>query len=436
MAILARWRERLKADPFLRDSVLLWFSAQFGNAANLLFQLAMFRRLPVAEYGALMAVTGATLSAALPLESLRAAVARQIAAAAADGADVARLRRILARWTLGPTVAAAAIVVLGWAGADALAARWTLADRSLVPIGAAALAASLFPALLGGTLQGLRRFGWYAAIGPAFGFGRLAAASLLVFALSATAAPAAAGHALGIAGAALVGAFGVRAALGRPHAGSATASNASADAGYFLRGLPPLLAFGVLLNADTPLAKFGLNPDIAGAFARAATIARTIIFLPMPIAMAVFPRIAARVESAAERRWLERRAAIWTGAMGLGAAAGVCALAGPLWSFFAGRAPTSEETNLVRVLALAMAPLAGVWLQLNVLLAKGRWRAALWLLPLAAAYAAIALRPGATPGRIALALGFCAWASWPALALAGAAGSGCRCEGKTRGKRP
>jgi len=410
MELIRRGWRRLRDDALLRHSVLLLAAAQVVNAANVAFQWALMRGLPAAEYGATMAVLGAAMALAVPLEALRAAVGRQVARMAAAGAGAPALRRAVARWLRALAAVAAALMGLS-AFARPLASALSLDPVALVPLGAFALAMSLLLPPYLGALQGVESFGRMTVAGLTHSVGRLAIGTALVFGVSATAAAAVAGQALGCAIAAAVGYAAWRSAAARFEGRGAAASadpGARADEGYFFRALVVLAAFGALLNADVPLAKRYFSAEVAGAFARAATIARAVVFLPMPIAIAVFPKIVARAADDAERRALERRAALMTAALIAAATAGAWFFGGWLWRVFVGRDPTLGELRRIRELALAMAPLGGIYLQVNVLLARGAWRRGLWLVPAALGYALAVARRHEDPSDIARALGIAA----------------------------
>ncbi len=418
MERIVRIGQRLRNDALLRHSLLLLAAAQVVNAANLLFQWGMMRGLPEAEYGAMMTVLSAALALAVPLEALRAAVGRQVARMAAAGAGARALRRAVSRWMRGLLAAAGALLAIS-AFARPLASALSLDDVTLVPLAALTLALSLLLPLYLGALQGVEAFGWMTAAGLTYSVARLALGAALVYGVTATAVVAVAGQALGGLLAAAVGCLAWRTAAARfADRGEAAASPVErADSGYFLRALVVLALFGALMNADVPLAKLFFAPAAAGAFARAGTIARAVVFLPMPIAIAVFPKIVARARDPSVRRALEVRAWLLTAALIGGATAGAWFLGGWLWRLFVGYGPTPGELRTIRMLALAMAPLGGIYLQVNVLLARGAWRRGLWMAPAVLGYLLAVRWRHAAPDDIALALGLASAAALAALTL-------------------
>lgn len=418
MPPISRIWQRLRDDALLRHSLLLLVASQAVNAANLFYQWLMIRALPPAEYGALMAVLGLILSVAVPLEALRAAVARQVARLAADGAGAAALRGAVARWLRGLAVAALIALIPAFAS-ERLADAFGFQTPRLVVAALAALASTLFTPALHGALQGVEAFGRLSMAGILYAAARIFLGLALVMGWSATALAATAGNIMASALAAFAALLWWRSATSRRVGTPAMAAGAAAraEAVFFAKALIVLAAFGGLMNADVPMAKLYFAPETAGVFARAATIARAVVFLPMPIAIAVFPKIVARARDAMARRQLERRAWLFTAALIAAATAGAWLISGPLWQFFVGNPPAAEELRLTRQLLLAMAPLGAIYLQVNLLLARGEWRRGLWLAPVFFGYALAVWLWHSTPAAIAAALGCSALAGLLGLAI-------------------
>jgi O-antigen/teichoic acid export membrane protein len=156
---------------------------------------------------------------------------------------------------------------------------------------------------------------------------------------------------------------------------------------YFIQSLIILTAYGILMNADILLVKHYFDPVQAGLFARAGTIARTVIFVPMPIAMAMFPKVASAgiVE---QRDWKTLGLAVLFVAVLVLGAAVACSLLPwlPLWILYGDRHPTAEMSGLVSAMVWAMLPLGLAYLLMNFELAQHRFRAAYWVVLCASGY--------------------------------------------------
>ena len=143
------------------------------------------------------------------------------------------------------------------------------------------------------------------------------------------------------------------------------------------------------MNLDATLAKHYFDAETAGLFAKAATIARTAVFLPVPVATVLFPKVTSAGEMTEESWRLLRRALGFAGLLICGAA-GACAVLPQLpWTILYGAwAPehAAEAAALTRAMALAAAPLAVAYLLLNFQMAQRRFRAAAALVPCGLAY--------------------------------------------------
>ncbi len=354
-----------------RHSLLLLAATQVGNLSALLYQVFLMRSLPPVEFGVAAAMFGAIVIGVIPLDALRTAVAHYAARYCQAGSP-GRVRGLVAGW--GAVMAVAALGVLGAAavGRSGLAAFFQLESSEVIVVAAAVLAGSLFMPLFAGALQGTQAFGWLAISGQSWGVFRLLAGMALVWGVQATAGMALLGQGAGVLGCLALGALGLSLVLrGKPQPPTASLVG---GASYFAKSLLVLAGYAVLANADICMVKHYFSPEDSGAFARAATIGRGIVFLAMPVAMVLFPKVvSAGAVSAADRRLLLRALGF---AAGLVAAASVAAvvLAGWIWHAFVGRTPTAEELGLLRSVLGAMCPLGLVYMMLNFELAQRRFR--------------------------------------------------------------
>lgn len=127
-----------------------------------------------------------------------------------------------------------------------------------------------------------------------------------------------------------------------------------------------------LAGVDVVIARGRLAELDAGYFAAAATLAKTVLFLPGLITMFVLPHAGNLWNDAARRRVLAKRALVVTVLISLGATLALYFLGSLMISFAFG--PTYvEAVKFVAPLALSYVPLAlvGVVLQFNF--TSGRW---------------------------------------------------------------
>ncbi len=365
-------RRGASAD-LLRHSLLLVGASQIGNVLNAGFHALMGRRLPADEYGILYAMVGLTALLGLPLAAIHNAVTYYTAQACQEGRgeDVGP---ILRRWAVRMGGVGAAVLVAGLAASGPLARFYQLED--LEPLRAALVVAALMmvlPVASGGLLgQGrMLAFSGYQVAWPAL---RLAGGAALIALGTARATAGLWGHAAALvvtgAGAVVVLARPARAASGGTRGDTARPDR------YLVGSLAILLGFGLLANADAALVKRYFEPALAGQFAMAATIARIVVFLPQPIATALFPRVVAVGRAQAHHWPALRQALLYVSALTLVAVIGCSLLPGlPLRVLYGIRDPSPDLVRLVRVVAWAMSPLAPVFLLVHFELAQARYSA-------------------------------------------------------------
>jgi hypothetical protein len=112
-----------------------------------------------------------------------------------------------------------------------------------------------------------------------------------------------------------------------------------------------------------------------------------MIFLTMPIAMAMFPKVAS-VGTTDAHNWRTLISAILYVVVILVAAAFICSLFAwvPLRIIYNDRTPTPEMIRLVRWVVCAMSPMGLTYLLMNFQMAQRRFKPAYFLLVCAAGY--------------------------------------------------
>lgn len=199
--------------------------------------------------------------------------------------------RLLVRRGLKLTLPIALGVFLLWS----LAAPWFRAElkapsvAALILVGGCAFI-NLFNPILGGALQGGRRFGWGAVSGLGSAASRLVFSAVLAafgFGITWLLGAVAAGSAVGV----LLAWWPLRRAWQGEASDEGTAlPPARTIQGYFWSVLVAQIALFLLVNADLILMVRFLADDELAAYGRAAMLARIVFFLPMPLAAAMFPR--------------------------------------------------------------------------------------------------------------------------------------------------
>ena len=411
----------VERDHLLSHTFVLLVGAQVGNVSNLLFQLAMVRMLSGADYGVLAAMLGALMGLCTPFSALSGTAthfaARYMKAGRPD--RVALFLRRIMEALLVPVVVMALIFV---GGRHELIGYFQLEDPW--PFYVAALIALAIPhgMVPGGILTGMQAFGWGTTIGNGIGVVRLGLGVLVVWAGCGAVGALAAHGISGFAG--LVAAVWVCRRLLRasrqgcadpmsPEAGRPVEVSMREASTYLAGYMTSFAGYAVLSNADLVLVKHFFEPAQAGAFAKAALVARIVFFLPQPVAVALFPKVVSEGDASYASGRTLIKAFFLTGLI-VAVAGGFCLLfPGFMLRLLAGEADPAM-IPVVRGMVLALAPLPLVSAILSHEVAQRRFIVALPMAICAAGYVAAAEWRHETPMQIVWALGI---ASISALAV-------------------
>ena len=385
-------------DGLIRHSFLLLAANYVPSMANMLFQMLVGRMLAdKAEYGALATMLGIAVIASIPLEALRVAVAHFSAIMVQEGRREeiwGAVRRISLRFL----VPAALFAACSLAFAGRFAAFFNLSSSLPVVLIGFVVAGSLFIPIMAGALQGIQAFVWMSIGIHSFAVIRLLAGAVIMCFLSATAVGGLAGHLLGIVFAIAIGFGGLRWVLGPSNRCAARVPGFRL---YLIRSLFMLVFFAFLMNADILIIKHYFAGEMAGGYARVATIARIIVFMPMPVAVALFPKVVSEGGSDSGNSSLLFKAMSLTALIIAAVGAGCCVVPQiPLGILFKDWAPAPETVLMLRQVTCAMSPLGLVYLLVNYELAQKRFATAWVLGPCAAMYLLGGFLWHAQPGHV------------------------------------
>ena len=380
---------------FFRHGALLMAGTLLGSLFNAAFHVVAGRSLPGKEYAALVAMLGIILALGQPMLAVQNTVAHYISRLVALGRS-AEVFPFFAKaapaWllVLPPVFAALAALAHPW-----LSMVWPV-PVSLHCLVAALIPLTLWMSLFSGLWQGLQDFPRLAFIPQLWGVVRFFLTVAAVFLGFRTALWPLSAQ---LAGVLLVMAFGFAYLAARRPADPAPLRPCpgAPPLAYLLKAVLALAAFGVLMNFDTSLA-LRFHPDRAGLFAKAATIARTAVFLPVPLAAALFPKVSSDGDAPPDTRRLLLRALAAATVVLACVLAACLLLPGLPWFILYGRCPEADlpaARALVRAMSLAMTPLAFAYLLLNFEISQSRFLRPLLLLPLALLY--VTLPPRIAP---------------------------------------
>lgn len=367
--------ELLKSrDGLLRNSIVLFVTSLIANICTLLFQVVTGRQLPVEQYGVLASMMSIFLIAATPLDALRTAMAHFATRSMRNG-DPGAILWIVKAWSRRMIILALLLLAGGYLLRHQAQAFFQLKSGAPFVFVCALVAVTFFLPLISGAFQGMQNFYWMSVSMHTWAVVRLGLVLVFV-AFSPTALAGLSSHMLATLITMAFGFWGLHLLVhDRP-----TRQPASGIGGFFVRSIFMLGGYAVLMNADLIFVKHFFSPEDAGIFARAAIIGRSVIFLPMPIALAMFPMVISSGSSTRESRITLLKALAMVGIL-VGSAVAVVIAAPwlPVWIIYGIREPDAELTRLLVMLVCAMVPLAFTFLLMNYEMAQHRFRCS-WLL--------------------------------------------------------
>jgi O-antigen/teichoic acid export membrane protein len=398
---------------FFRQSGWLMIANVAGGVLMWAVHL-LSKKIPEAEYG----VFGTLLAVIMvvPALPLQLVFAQQTAQALATHRERELAGMIRWMW-LGTTVlwlvvAAVALLLQGW-----IVEQWKLGSAIGLYAVLPALLLSLWMPMFGGVLQGAQNFLWLGWSMILNAIGRSLIAALLVLFVVGNAVSLMAGVVAGMLFAGLI-AIWQTAPFWRGPA-------APFDWRSLLRQVLPLMigftAFQFLFTADTMFVKAYFPKDETAFYVSAGTLSRALMWLVMPLATVMFPRL---VHSAAK----DEKSNLMGLVLGGTAVLAVCGALG-LWllgpwvvKFVFKPSYVEVATRVLPWYAFAMVPIALTNVLLNDLLARGVYRVVWPLVALVIGYAFALTRFHGTLitvlqtlGLFGLAaLGLCALFSWQA----------------------
>ena len=364
---------------FFRQSGWLMI-ANIGGGVLMWAVHLLNKAIPASEYGNFgffLAIV--MLLPAIPLQMI---LTQQTAKALAIGrqGELAGVVRAFAAgafllWLIG------AVVVLLFH--QQIIEHWRMSNPAGVWITLPVVLVSLWLPMIWGVLQGQQNFLWLGWSMLANAIGRCSVAVVAVLLLHAYAAGMMTGVLIGVFVSALIGIWQTR--------GIWFAKAEPFDARGLLRQVIPLLlaflGFQILFTVDTIFVKSYFTQDEAGFYVSAGTLSRALMWLVLPLASVMFPRL---VHSAArsEKSNLMGIVLIGTGILAVVGALGL-SLVGPWVVRFIYKPEfVKVASSILPWYAFAMVPLALANVLLNNLLARpdSKWGLAFSVFLLAVAY--------------------------------------------------
>lgn len=382
-------------DPLLQHSLWLIAATGVGHIGNYVYHVICGRMMPEDEYGLMMALFGGVNLLLIPMAAVGVAFTRAVRLS-----SEANLGRWMLRWA--GRLGFGSLILLGVAVlVSPLFKEQELSGRAAPLILAVSIPAlNLFLVLTGSGLQGMQSFRDLSLRGSIlFTVRALCVGACLSLGFRA-AGWAILAHLLGMVMALLFSLWALkRAGWSLQSAGASFPKLEGLDFGA---ALPVLVSFAVLMSADVVLVRSWLAED-SGAYAQAATLGRMILWLPLPIAQAMFPKVVRETETTSEHRRTALKAVLYTLILVIPAFV-ACWLGADLALRIVFGASTPEQVTWLRSLAIAMLPLAPLHVWIHYELARGKLIRLLPIVAGAVLYVILAASRHSTPEQIIQAL--------------------------------
>jgi O-antigen/teichoic acid export membrane protein len=362
---------------FFRQSGWLMI-ANVGGGVMMWAVHLLNKKIPPAEYG----IFGVLLAVAMfvPNMPLQMVFAQQTAQALATGRkrELAGMIRLAWLGTFGLFLLLALATFI-WQ--QDILAGWQINNPADLWITVLIVLFSLWLPMFWGVLQGQQNFLWFGWTYIFNGLGRLGIASFLVLVLGAYAGGMMLGVLLGLVAAVGVAVWQTR-RLWWLHA-------QPFDWRSLLKQIGPLMlgfaAVQFLFTADTMFVKVYFSGDDAAFYVSAGTLSRALMWLVVPLATVMFPKIVHSV-ARSEKSSLLGLVLFGTAILAAGGAAGLTILGPWVIKLIYSKDYVSVAASVLPWYAWAMVPLSLAFALVNNLLARSQFRIVPVLLVLAVAY--------------------------------------------------
>ena len=374
------------------------------------------KKIPESEYsifGTMLMVT-----ACMPIMPLQMVFAQQTAGALATGRErqLAGMIRLGWLWTF-ILWAVAALAVVAFQGS--IMARWELTNSMVLWVTLATVLMNLWMPLFSGVLQGRQDFFWLGWASIFGGVGRVVVAVVMVLAFHSGATGMMLGAGIGLAAWSCV-------AMWRSRDLWSVKTERFDGRALFKQVAPLVLGFGAcqfLFTSDTMFAKAFFSGDDMASYVAAGTLSRALLWLVLPLAAVMFPKIV-HATAKSEKSSLLGIVLLGTAALAVCCVAGLC-LVGPfVVKLVFTPQYVAATTALLPWYAGAMIPLALANVLVNDLMARSRFKVVLPMVVLVVAYGfTLPAMLHKFPGHMEVALqtlgafnllllGICAWFTW------------------------
>ncbi|MGO9199338.1 MAG: lipopolysaccharide biosynthesis protein [Limisphaerales bacterium] len=397
---------------FFRQSGWLMLANVVGGALTWAVH-PLSRKIGPEEYGLFVTFLGLVMFL-VPPGPLQLVMAQQTAKALATDkqGELAGMTRMVWLATFLLWLVGAAVVFIRQ---DYFLALWKVSNPAGLWLTALVVLFSLWVPLFQGILQGQQNFLWFGWSIVSNSIGRLAVAALAVLAFGGLAAGMMTGVLVGMIAAVLISIWQTRSLWGAPAQ--------SFDWRSFLRQIIPLMIGSWLcqffFTADIMFVRAYFPEDQAGFYGSAGTLSRALMWLVLPLATVMFPRLV-HSSAKAEKTNILGLVLAGTAILSIVGAVAVSLLGPIIVQIVNGRQYVAVASSLLPWYAAAMVPLSLAFVLISALFARSCFRVVPWLLALSVAYVLALWHFHASLVMVLKVLGLanllflalCAWFNW------------------------
>ncbi len=336
------------------------------------------KKISESEYS--IFVTMLMVTVFIPTMPLQMVFAQQTASAMATNRE-RQLALMIRRGWLLTTVLWGIVALIVLALQNRIMQRWELTSAATLWVTLAALLMNVWMPLFSGVLQGRQDFFWLGWASIISGISRVALAVLIVLAFHGGATGMIFGTFVGLGAWAAIAIWRSRDLwLAKPE---------PFDGGSLLKQVLPLfLAFGAcqfLFTTDMMFTKAFFSGDEMASYGAAGTMSRGLLWLVLPLASVMFPKIV-HASAKSEKSNLLGIVLLGTAVLAICGAAGLCIVGPFVVKLVYTPAYVAETMKLLPWYACAIIPLALANVLVNDLMARGRFKIVPMLVAVVVAY--------------------------------------------------
>jgi GT2 family glycosyltransferase/O-antigen/teichoic acid export membrane protein len=360
----------ISRDALLKHSGILIVASLISNVLSFAFGIFMIRMLEgqqgdFADLAVMLSLIGIV---SRPVMAIQPLIARNTSLLFRDGNILAAWRFVL-RACRHFILAGVIVLLAGLLFANPLAHFFRVSSPSLIVLSMVTIAGSFLIPVLLGALQGIQSFIWMSSIGVVSNLSRLLMGVFLVM-LGFSVAGALTAQAVSVLVALVIAAIGLSPIV-KSRAG--TQDQLGLDYTYFMKSMCILACMTLLLMGDSVIFKRQFTSEEADLFSKIGLLARSVVYLSVPVGVALFPKVVSRGSGNAANADLLKKGIGLVMVIVLGAALFCTLFSSVIVQILMPTAPDYTARYLT-VFIWAMAPLGLVDLLISYEMAHNRFR--------------------------------------------------------------